>query len=87
MEFKDSGIIISIKKYGESAGLLEAITKNHGRHMGLVRGYQSKNNNLPSLKIWSEYKDKEQKCDLPIDDNDATDCARPQSRQVNEGGE
>ena len=44
MEFKDSGIIISIKKYGESAGLLETITKNHGRHMGLVRGYQSKNN-------------------------------------------
>jgi DNA repair protein RecO (recombination protein O) len=44
MEFKDSGIVISIKKYGESAGLLEVITENHGRHMGLVRGYQSKNN-------------------------------------------
>ena len=44
MEFKDSGIIISIKKFGESAGLLEVITENHGRHMGLVRGYQSKNN-------------------------------------------
>lgn len=38
MEFKDSGIVISIKKYGESAGLLEVITENHGRHMGLVRG-------------------------------------------------
>ena len=44
MEFTDSGIVISIKKYGESAGLLEVITENHGRHMGLVRGYQSKNN-------------------------------------------
>ena len=44
MNFEDIGIVMSVKRYGESSGILELITRNHGRHLGLVRGYQSKSN-------------------------------------------
>ena len=44
MNFEDIGIVMSVRRHGESAGILELITKSHGRHLGLVRGYQSKSN-------------------------------------------
>ena len=44
MNFEDIGIVMSVRRHGESSGILELITKDHGRHLGLVRGYQSKNN-------------------------------------------
>tara|TARA_B100001121_G_C18557474_1_gene558670 strand:+ start:74 stop:796 length:723 start_codon:yes stop_codon:yes gene_type:complete len=44
VNFEDVGIVMSVRKHGESSGILELISKNHGRHLGLVRGYQSKNN-------------------------------------------
>ena len=44
MNFEDVGIVLSVRKYGERAGLIELLTKNHGRHIGLARNYQSKNN-------------------------------------------
>ena len=41
MEWSDQGIVIGIKRHGESAALVEAMTRRHGRHFGLVRGGRS----------------------------------------------
>lgn len=42
MEWRDEGLITGIKKYGETSVILEAMTKAHGRHLGLVKGGRSK---------------------------------------------
>ena len=31
-------IVLSVRRHGESSGILEALTRGHGRHLGLVRG-------------------------------------------------
>lgn len=41
MEWRDEGIVIGLKRHGESAVIVEALTKEHGRHLGLVRGGRS----------------------------------------------
>jgi DNA repair protein RecO (recombination protein O) len=38
MQWRDEGLVTGVRRYGESAVLLELMTKAHGRHMGLVRG-------------------------------------------------
>ncbi len=38
MEWRDEGLVIGCKRMGESAVVLEAMTRAHGRHLGLVRG-------------------------------------------------
>jgi DNA repair protein RecO (recombination protein O) len=42
MEWRDEGLITGLKKYGETSVILEAMTKEHGRHLGLVKGGRSK---------------------------------------------
>jgi DNA repair protein RecO (recombination protein O) len=42
MEWRDEGLIIGLKKHGETSVILEAMTAAHGRHLGLVRGGRSK---------------------------------------------
>ncbi|MEJ0051609.1 MAG: DNA repair protein RecO [Methylovirgula sp.] len=42
MEWHDDGLIIGLKKHGETSLILEAMTPAHGRHLGLVRGGRSK---------------------------------------------
>lgn len=42
MEWQDEGLIIGLKKYGETSVILETMTRAHGRHMGLVRGGRAK---------------------------------------------
>jgi DNA repair protein RecO (recombination protein O) len=42
MEWHDEGLILGLKKYGETSVILEAMTPAHGRHLGLVRGGRSK---------------------------------------------
>ena len=42
MEWRDEGLIIGVKKYGETSVILEAMTRAHGRHAGLVKGGRSK---------------------------------------------
>ncbi len=42
MEWREEGIVLSIRRHGESSALLELFTRNHGRHMGLVRGGRSR---------------------------------------------
>lgn len=38
MEWRDQGVIISVRKHGESSAILDVLTKAHGRHAGVVRG-------------------------------------------------
>lgn len=42
MEWRDEGLIIGVKKHGETSLILEAMTRAHGRHLGLVRGGRSR---------------------------------------------
>lgn len=42
MQWTGEGLIIGIRRHGESSVIVEAMTVEHGRHMGLVRGGRSK---------------------------------------------
>lgn len=42
MEWRDEGIILGVRRHGETSAILEAMTREHGRHMGLVRGGRSR---------------------------------------------
>ena len=41
MEWRDEGLIIGIRRHGEASTVVEALTRAHGRHLGLVRGGRS----------------------------------------------
>lgn len=38
MEWSDDGIVLAARRHGESAAVLSLLTRQHGRHHGLVRG-------------------------------------------------
>jgi DNA repair protein RecO (recombination protein O) len=38
MEWSDEGIVLGTRKHGEANAILELMTSEHGRHLGLVRG-------------------------------------------------
>ena len=38
MEWSDEGIVLSIRRHGESSAVLSLLTLDYGRHLGLVRG-------------------------------------------------
>ena len=42
MKWSDKGIVLSTRKYGESSLILSLMTSDHGRHLGHVRGGNSK---------------------------------------------
>jgi DNA repair protein RecO (recombination protein O) len=42
MDWQDRGLIIGVRKHGETSVILEVLTQAHGRHMGLVRGGRSR---------------------------------------------
>jgi DNA repair protein RecO (recombination protein O) len=42
MEWRDEGIIIGVRRHGETSAIVEAMTRSHGRHLGLVRGGRSR---------------------------------------------
>lgn len=41
MQWSDTGYLIALRRHGESALIAELLTREHGRHLGLVRGGQS----------------------------------------------
>src|SRR5260370_620272 len=41
MEWRDAGFVLTTRRHGESALIVELLTRDHGRHAGLVRGGQS----------------------------------------------
>lgn len=42
MDWRDEGILLSMRPHGESAAIIEVLTAAHGRHMGVVRGGASR---------------------------------------------
>jgi DNA repair protein RecO (recombination protein O) len=38
MQWTDEGIVLGVKRHGETSVILELMTQGHGRHLGLVRG-------------------------------------------------
>src|SRR3954470_9563003 len=43
MHWTDEGIVLGVKRHGETSGILELMTREHGRHLGLVRaGFSSR---------------------------------------------
>jgi DNA repair protein RecO (recombination protein O) len=38
MEWTDEGIVLGVRRHGEANAILELMTRDHGRHLGLVRG-------------------------------------------------
>jgi DNA repair protein RecO (recombination protein O) len=38
MQWTDEGIVLGVKRHGEAGGILELMTREHGRHLGMVRG-------------------------------------------------
>lgn len=42
MNWSDEGIILSVRPHGETAAVVELLTREHGRHLGLVHGGRSR---------------------------------------------
>jgi DNA repair protein RecO (recombination protein O) len=42
MEWHDEGLVLGAKRHGESSVILDLLTRDHGRHAGLLRGGASK---------------------------------------------
>ncbi len=42
MEWSDEAIVLSVRPYGETSAIVEALTREHGRHLGLVHGGASR---------------------------------------------
>ena len=42
MEWSDDAIVLSVRRLGESSAILECLTREHGRHLGLVHGGASR---------------------------------------------
>jgi DNA repair protein RecO (recombination protein O) len=42
VEWSDDAIVLAVRALGESGAVVEALTRDHGRHMGLVRGGASR---------------------------------------------
>src|SRR5215468_616865 len=38
MQWTDEGIVLGVRRHGEANAILELMTHEHGRHLGLVRG-------------------------------------------------
>ncbi len=41
MQWQDTGFVLAARRHGESALIVDLLTREHGRHAGLVRGGQS----------------------------------------------
>ena len=41
MDWRDEGIILGTRKHGETSAIVELMTREHGRHLGLVQGGRS----------------------------------------------
>lgn len=42
MEWRDHGILLSVRRHGEAAVIIDAFTEAHGRHAGIVHGGASR---------------------------------------------
>ena len=37
MEWREDGVVLTVRRHGESAAIIEVLTRDHGRHAGIVR--------------------------------------------------
>ncbi len=42
MEWRDDGIVVGVRRHGETSVILDLLTRHHGRHLGLVHGGRSR---------------------------------------------
>ena len=42
MEWRDEGVILSVRRHGETSAIVETLTAGHGRSLGIVRGGRSR---------------------------------------------
>jgi len=42
MQWQDEGIVLGVRRHGETAAIADVLTRGHGRHQGLVRGGRSR---------------------------------------------
>lgn len=42
MEWRDEGILLTLRRHGEDAAIIDVLTRDHGRHAGIVRGGTSR---------------------------------------------
>ena len=42
MEWRDQGILLSVRRHGETSAIIDVFTVEHGRHSGIVRGGTSR---------------------------------------------
>ena len=42
MQWSDEGLILSVRPHGETAAVVELLTAQHGRYLGLVHGGRSR---------------------------------------------
>ncbi len=42
MDWRADGILLAVRRHGEAAAIIELFTREHGRHLGVVRGGQSR---------------------------------------------
>ncbi|WP_308915463.1 DNA repair protein RecO [Jannaschia sp. LMIT008] len=42
MEWRDEGTILAVRPHGETAAIAEVLTRDHGRHLGIVHGGRSR---------------------------------------------
>lgn len=42
MDWRDHGILLSVRRHGETSAIIEVFTEDHGRHAGVVRGGTSR---------------------------------------------
>ena len=50
MQWSDEGIVLSVRQHGETAAVVELLTRENGRHLGLVHGGRSRRLR-PTLQI------------------------------------
>jgi DNA repair protein RecO (recombination protein O) len=42
MEWRDQGILLNMRRHGETSAIIDVFTQDHGRHAGIVRGGTSR---------------------------------------------
>ena len=50
MQWSDEAVILSVRPHGETAAIVEVLTREHGRHLGLVYGGRSRKAR-PTLQV------------------------------------
>jgi DNA repair protein RecO (recombination protein O) len=55
MDFTDDAIVLSARRHGEANAVLSVLTREHGRHMGLVKGGASRRQR-PMLEVGNRLK-------------------------------